>query len=94
LSYVEHHFTKNVQGKSEEGDKGKRDKRDKKGKLTIYIASLLSELENDEKWANREIHEVPKRNNQSSVGDATILHDDDDEASSYEGKKPHSQLDC
>jgi hypothetical protein len=44
-----------------------------------------AELEHCEKRKNRDVLEVPMTSSKSSMGDATIL--DDDEASSYDGKR-------
>lgn len=61
--------------------KGKRGKKGKGGK-TFTLHHCWSELENDEKWKNRDLYEVPKKSGKSSVGDAY-----DDEASSEEGRR-------
>lgn len=69
------------------GKKGKKGKKVKLGKsFTLHHCWVL--LENDEKWKNRTLYEVPKKN--TSMGDATIVdgdEEDDDEASSDEGKR-------
>jgi hypothetical protein len=65
-------------------------KKSKKGKLiqgkSFTLHHCWAELENDKKWKNHDLYEVPRRATKSSVGDATIV-DDDDEASSEEGKR-------
>jgi ppGpp synthetase/RelA/SpoT-type nucleotidyltranferase len=48
-----------------------------------------AELEHDEKYKNRDVLEVPKRSTKSSMGEATIL--DDNEASSEDGKRRPTQ---
>jgi hypothetical protein len=45
------------------------------------------ELEHCEKWKNRDVLQVPKASSKSSMGDAPILHVDDDTSSDDDGKR-------
>lgn len=50
------------------------------------LSHCWEELEKDEKWKNQDLYEVPRRATKKSVGDATMI-DDDDASSDEDGKR-------
>ena len=62
-------------------------KKNKKGKIVqgkpFTLPHCWEEFENDEKWKNRDLYEVPRRASKKSMGDATMI--DADDASSEDG---------
>jgi hypothetical protein len=68
--------------------KGRKNKRGKDvfGK-PFTLHHCWKELENCEKWKNRDVLQVPKASTKRSMGDATILDVDDDASSDDDGKR-------